>query len=628
MSTMKRLLAAGSVFCAAVATAGVFPDGYARREFIESVDGAVIDLGFKPTKNTRIEVGYQMLSTGKLIMLMGANDGTKYYIAQNYTGTGNRYTAGNDQLDDKTDLGVLDKDWHELVFNDAGHRVILDGTVVTTLPFKNFPADGLNCTVALFAMKQLDQPYTYSLSGRISHCEVYEGDELVHQFVPCLNPSGVPGLYDLSTRVFLANDSGMGELVVNDDTLLSSNADGTFDAKFSPAAYERELYFSLSDSTQENGALVKAADIPAGETSIQGLIPPAGYGKKAGTLRVAFSVADILAREGYTEVEYVASTQDGCESVDTGIVPGVSTYVSLEFYLPNRSQQKSSAVLVGCTSEGDQNRFYPVALAGSTQPDKMRVDLGHQEVAFDWTDARHAIVFNDLSRRVWLDDRQIATLDPYGMDVFSREQNFVSPGVSMYLFNYRNSGTTYDGMKYAAWARIYSCVVKENGVTVADLVPCVNAQGVAGFFNVAAKESSFLTGTSVVPGKGALDHGSAVLSDDRLRHCSNPVFAVRPLAVVKFSRDRTVATVRMTGDSRPRRLFVVWGEKNLGSAFEAWGENHADLGYVPAGVSQVDVTLPAEAVAVCGAHGGIRVYLGDEVSRFAVAYTGLAVMIF
>lgn len=70
-----------------------------------------------------------------------------------------------------------------------------DGTAVFS---KTFSVSDFESTVtmALFKSKPLDNGFR----GRIYSCKHYSGDELIQDFVPCLDTGGVPCMFDLVSR--------------------------------------------------------------------------------------------------------------------------------------------------------------------------------------------------------------------------------------------------------------------------------------------------------------------------------------------------------------------------------------------------------------------------------------------
>lgn len=46
-------------------------------------------------------------------------------------------------------------------------------------------------------------PYTIPVCG----CRVYDGEELIKDYLPCKNPEGIEGMYDTITGEFLDRDS-------------------------------------------------------------------------------------------------------------------------------------------------------------------------------------------------------------------------------------------------------------------------------------------------------------------------------------------------------------------------------------------------------------------------------------
>lgn len=76
-----------------------------------------------------------------------------------------------------------------------------DGTAVFS---KTFSVSDFSSTVtmALFRSKGVSGAY---FQGRIYSCKHYSGDELIQDFVPCLDSDGVPCMYDLVTKTAFYN---------------------------------------------------------------------------------------------------------------------------------------------------------------------------------------------------------------------------------------------------------------------------------------------------------------------------------------------------------------------------------------------------------------------------------------
>lgn len=71
-----------------------------------------------------------------------------------------------------------------------------DGTAVFSKTF-SVPDFTSTATMALFRSKGVSGAY---FQGRIYSCKHYSGDELIQDFVPCLDTGGVPCMFDLVSR--------------------------------------------------------------------------------------------------------------------------------------------------------------------------------------------------------------------------------------------------------------------------------------------------------------------------------------------------------------------------------------------------------------------------------------------
>ena len=49
---------------------------------------------------------------------------------------------------------------------------------------------------------------SYPFKGKLFSCQVYDADTLIRSCVPCINASGVVGVYDIANSVFYRSASG------------------------------------------------------------------------------------------------------------------------------------------------------------------------------------------------------------------------------------------------------------------------------------------------------------------------------------------------------------------------------------------------------------------------------------
>jgi hypothetical protein len=175
------------------------PSGYTKLAYIQSTGTQWVDTGFKPNQNTRVKmdcnvIGFNSsdaflfgarIASGDTAFCLAADDANTRWFAlygnavQNPTGT----CTGK----------------HSIDFNQN----------VLTLDGKNFT----------FAKTTSQSPYNLLLFATITNgnvdsqrgqmavysCQIYDNGTLVRDFLPCINPSGAVGLYDLVGRKFYGN---------------------------------------------------------------------------------------------------------------------------------------------------------------------------------------------------------------------------------------------------------------------------------------------------------------------------------------------------------------------------------------------------------------------------------------
>jgi hypothetical protein len=184
--------------------------------------------------------------------------------------------------------------------------------------------------------------------------------------------------------------------------------------------------------------------------------------------------------EGYTEVEYIKSS--GTQYIDTGFVPNQDTRVVCDavFSPEGTSSQYFFGVRVSSTSR----QFGLRGTASGYQIKYGNVDGGTTSGV---ETGRILIDFNKNKLSVG------------SLSLSNDYTTFTCPG-NMYLFAANNNGAVYANCT----ATVYSMQIYDNGVLVRDFIPCKNASGVAGLYDVVggkfygnAGSGSFAVGADV-----------------------------------------------------------------------------------------------------------------------------------
>ena len=175
---------------------------------------------------------------------------------------------------------------------------------------------------------------------------------------------------------------------------------------------------------------------------------------------------------GYTQVEYIEST--GKQYVDTGFTPNQDTRVVAKVIFELGT---STTYLLGArTSTSSSDSF---VFVGSTN--------GYYASGY----GKSANLSSDFNRSVpfVLDKNKSKTYIDGVEAVSAASATFTSPN-SMYLF-----GVNQNGSAKLSASRYYYCQVYDNGVLIRDYVPCTNASGVAGLYEMVSGEFCGNAGT-------------------------------------------------------------------------------------------------------------------------------------
>lgn len=183
------------------------PSGYIELEYIESTGTQYIDTGYKVTNLTKVELSCNIKSTPSAqIFLFGVTD--------NATGNVGRY--GVTYINGNWRNVTADSQYN---FPDSSaigeHTVLKDGNYCTIDGIPGNTSSSTSFTsirnLPLFCRSQGPNLNAF-VSMQLSSCKITEGEELLRNFIPCKNPDGIIGLYDLVYATFYPN-SGTGNFI-------------------------------------------------------------------------------------------------------------------------------------------------------------------------------------------------------------------------------------------------------------------------------------------------------------------------------------------------------------------------------------------------------------------------------
>lgn len=207
----------------AVAHVSRLPDGYTEVEYIQSSGTQYIDTGILPTDIGKIQMGVHEV-TGNYPYFFGNTtafyDNSPTYKAKYgffmliNMGSGEvracahqgSRTSGTPSVSSTTVANNVTETYLEVELNSVGGTASVNG-VSASISVYSSPRSKYN--VFLLCLNDYNlgtQTKTNFMSAKMSYCKVYDNSlNLSRDFVPCISPSDVVGLYDLVEGKFYGN---------------------------------------------------------------------------------------------------------------------------------------------------------------------------------------------------------------------------------------------------------------------------------------------------------------------------------------------------------------------------------------------------------------------------------------
>ena len=187
----------------------ILPDGYTQLDYIQSSGTQYIDTGFKPNQDTRLIIAVDFSQTAEWKWIFGARQDASLnafgFLLQ-----------GNSKY--RFDYGAST---NNLSYNPTGNMTIdinknncyIDDTLASTATYTNFTTP-VSCF--LFGNNN-NGTYRNGATLKMYSCKIYDNGALIRNFIPCKNPSGVVGLYDIVGNQFYQNN-GTGSFTAGPET--------------------------------------------------------------------------------------------------------------------------------------------------------------------------------------------------------------------------------------------------------------------------------------------------------------------------------------------------------------------------------------------------------------------------
>lgn len=165
----------------------------------------------------------------------------------------------------------------------------------------------------------------------------------------------------------------------------------------------------------------------------------------------------------YTRLEYIES--NGTQYIDSGFIPNQDTRVYAECVLPISTG--STQGLFGSRLSSSSSQQYQFV----TQGGFYRTDYYNKIVSISSTSYGTNKFFIDKNKNVTNLNGDLTHTHEYG--------TFTCPG-NMYIFATNNNGSVYA----RSTMKLYTMQIYDNDTLIRDFVPCKNASGIAGLFDI------------------------------------------------------------------------------------------------------------------------------------------------
>lgn len=181
---------------------GGLPEGYTAVNYLQSSGTQWIEMGVAPNQNTKavLKIKINDFNGQAGSSLIGsradANPSDQFFTYLDVIGDGRLLLRMDGQTQAISWTGInTDKIYTVTLSGTEMKAELEDGTAVFSRTFSVSDFES-TVTMALFKSKPLDNGFR----GRIYSCKHYSGDELIQDFVPCLDTEGVPCMFDLVSQ--------------------------------------------------------------------------------------------------------------------------------------------------------------------------------------------------------------------------------------------------------------------------------------------------------------------------------------------------------------------------------------------------------------------------------------------
>lgn len=189
------------------------PNGYTEVQYIQGTGAQYLNTDVKPNQNTRLVADFEVLSWPSSQFLgarTGSSNASFNILVTNATSGRDDWNRSAISFTSGNARWKIDKNKNITTINGS----------VTTHAMGTF-----NCPVPiyLFAVNNNGSLMATGCAGaKCYSCQIYDNGNLIRDFIPCIDPIGAVGLYDLVGGKFYKN-AGTGSFTAGPEVIPPSN---------------------------------------------------------------------------------------------------------------------------------------------------------------------------------------------------------------------------------------------------------------------------------------------------------------------------------------------------------------------------------------------------------------------
>lgn len=187
------------------------PEGYTEVEYIQSDKRCIINPGLRYTNASSYNIFRLFIDFSFVSASTAASQGETLFtctMTQSSSSTGSRSFQAYHLFANKFSVRAGSNSFTFDTENDERHTIDcnIKTAVLSVDEIQSSFARG-STTVTSFVPYIFSTPpnAVYSAEAKVFSCRMYSNDVIVRDFVPCIDPSGTVGLYDLVYGKFYAN---------------------------------------------------------------------------------------------------------------------------------------------------------------------------------------------------------------------------------------------------------------------------------------------------------------------------------------------------------------------------------------------------------------------------------------